>query len=252
MPWTLRHAVLLLAVLLGVEVAANAGWKRLQLPPLLASLNRACPGLVARAVGSLDAKGSAALEEMASLAWDALTRAADLLVIWGFARGLRHSGPRMTAEGRSGTAVRTALIAGFGFAAAVAVGEGVARWRGASLLAALRGTPDPADGTPGVILLFFVVGVMLAPAVEEILFRGILLDACGTAPAAILVTALVFAGFHPLAAWMNGQAMQMPWAQLLAGLVFAWLTRRTGGILAAWILHAAANAFVLGLQAAST
>lgn len=98
------------------------------------------------------------------------------------------------------------------------------------------------DGAGDFLILLFVVAVV--PSVcEEILFRGFvhagLLREFESAPKAIVLGALVFAGFH-----LN------PWrfSVLLAiGLFLGFLVHRTGSLVPAMLAHGLNNALSLGL-----
>ena len=216
--------------------------------PGLSAINRAFPGAVAWAVGPLDGGGQDALLEIACLAWTGLQRMVELGMILVAARTWRHAGLRYSPGGLSARA----LLYGFGtaltFGLAVCLVEALSRTWGASLyrdvLLGSKGA-DPVYATRGVQLAFWAVGILFGPAVEELFFRGVLLDtlmAAASPFAAILVSAAIFACFHYL---VSGG---IPLVQFLGGLAFAWLTLRTGGLGAAWILHASANAFVLLLE----
>lgn len=81
---------------------------------------------------------------------------------------------------------------------------------------------------------------LLAPALEEITFRGILFGNLSTAYGrwiAIIVSALVFGAVH-------GNIVQFLYAALL-GVAFAYLYDRSGDILIPVIAHASANVFAL-------
>jgi len=98
------------------------------------------------------------------------------------------------------------------------------------------------DGPADLVLLLLLVGVV--PAVcEELLFRGFvqagLLREFESAPKAILVGALVFAGFH-----LN------PWRMLVLlaiGVYLGFLARRSGSLLPAMLAHALNNVLSISL-----
>jgi membrane protease YdiL (CAAX protease family) len=94
-------------------------------------------------------------------------------------------------------------------------------------------------GAWGTILFVFVV-VVLGPFAEESLFRGFLvprLAAMWGSFASILVSALLFALFHP------HYGLFMP-IVFLYGWVFAWARLRTGGIGVPFLLHLSVNGLV--------
>lgn len=103
---------------------------------------------------------------------------------------------------------------------------------------------DSAQGPVGVILLVFSVGVM-APLVEELFYRGLLLRSLqrrfGT-PTAVLVSSAVFAAVHR-------QLLPLP-GLFLFGLIAAWVALRSGRLGPAWAMHVGFNLttlFVLGV-----
>jgi membrane protease YdiL (CAAX protease family) len=92
-----------------------------------------------------------------------------------------------------------------------------------------------------------LLAALLIPVIEELLFRGVLLQALSRYVSvrwAALIQAAVFAGMHQSAqAW--------PYVFVL-GLLGAWLMRRTGGLLAPILLHGVNNALVCGTIFAAT
>ena len=104
------------------------------------------------------------------------------------------------------------------------------------------GAPDLGYGqaaTIGVVL----VAVLLAPAVEELFFREMLLTrVLAGAPRwlAIAATATAFGAFH-LAA--GGIALVLTLAVM--GVVLAWLRLKTGSLAAPFLVHALNNAIAL-------
>jgi membrane protease YdiL (CAAX protease family) len=102
---------------------------------------------------------------------------------------------------------------------------------------------------PGALLLFAIFGVLVAPAIEEIVFRGFLYPAVERRhgqTAAILATSAIFSGLH--FSQYGGH-----WAILLllfyVGAVLGFVRARTGSIKATTILHASYNAtFLVGLH----
>ena len=86
----------------------------------------------------------------------------------------------------------------------------------------------------------FVLAVIVAPFMEEAVFRGLLLRSMlrrWPALPAVLITSLLFALFHA-----------NPWqfvGPLILGLLFGWLTVRTGTLWPAILAHALNNAIAL-------
>lgn len=98
-------------------------------------------------------------------------------------------------------------------------------------------TPDEWDPDKlGPYLANFVAVALVAPIVEELMYRGLgmsLLLRFGV-PVAVFVTAAAFALAH-------GLVLALP-ALFLFGLVTAWLRLRTGSVLPSTLVHAAFNA----------
>jgi membrane protease YdiL (CAAX protease family) len=107
--------------------------------------------------------------------------------------------------------------------------------------------------TTWMIAGLVLTSVVLAPATEELMFRGVLLRALEPRGKrfAMVVSALVFAGVHALgldtATIGRSAAVVLPPIFIL-GLILAWLTQRHGRIGPAIFLHSGWNllaAFVL-------
>ena len=104
----------------------------------------------------------------------------------------------------------------------------------------IRFYADNLKDTPAQMALAALGGVVLAPLVEEILFRGLLQRLVGRAwgPwAGIVVSALVFGLVH-------GE----PWflfGLIMGGLVLGFLYEATGSLSACWAAHALHNAVSL-------
>jgi uncharacterized protein len=93
----------------------------------------------------------------------------------------------------------------------------------------------------GTVILFVIGAVILAPIVEELLFRGVLLRSLlrKLPPAtAILISAVVFALVHYL-----GDPNTLPFLPALAGLgvVLAVAALRTGDLSTSMFIHAGFN-----------
>ncbi len=171
-----------------------------------------------------------------ALLWTGLVRAGQTGVLLAWAR-LRGWGPRrlgITGPGaRRG--IRAGLAAAGGFAAVVGGLELAGRLAGlGSLLALLAGPRAPAAELAALL----VAGAAVAPAFEELLFRGALYGAlrrhCGPAPAVFLTTVL-FAGAH------LGRA-PVPWTQAVGGVVFCLVYERSRSLWAPYAVHALGNA----------
>ena len=99
-----------------------------------------------------------------------------------------------------------------------------------------------AVDTPAAALLFTLAVVVVAPLVEELYFRGLLLGAVRGRygdVVGVVVSALVFALVHR-------QLLPLP-GLFLFGVVAALLVIRTGRLGPAWLLHAGFNAATVAL-----
>ncbi|MHC5056557.1 MAG: lysostaphin resistance A-like protein [Planctomycetota bacterium] len=115
-------------------------------------------------------------------------------------------------------------------------------------LVALSGGARAWLGSPE-IASWLVSALLVAPIVEELVFRGVLYPALRTRTgraAAILLSAAVFAGAHLLWSWK----LFVPWTQLLGGIVFAWAYERTRSLVFPALFHLAGNLGILVLNAA--
>lgn len=99
--------------------------------------------------------------------------------------------------------------------------------------------------------LFVVFGVLIAPAVEEVVFRGFVfgvLERAHGAAVAVVATAALFAAPHST---QYGGRWQILLILFLVGIALGIVRLRTGSTLATTYLHAAYNAtFMLALIAA--
>jgi hypothetical protein len=106
--------------------------------------------------------------------------------------------------------------------------------------------------TPEAILTFAVFGIVFAPVLEELLFRGFLfrvLDAIAGATTAVRATAILFAMLHVPQLWGS-------WAGILVifavGYTLSSLRSRTGSIIPSIIVHTAYNSMLFLAFALST
>src|SRR5262245_8937013 len=102
--------------------------------------------------------------------------------------------------------------------------------------------------TPSLIV-FVVFGIVFAPALEEIIFRGflytVLADNYGS-KAAIPVTAVLFAALHvPL----RGGNLPAVILILVVGYIFTVVRQRSGSVIPSIIMHTAYNAMLFGISA---
>jgi membrane protease YdiL (CAAX protease family) len=173
----------------------------------------------------------------------ALVAAASLVIftkrrIPGLAQRLAMVGP-----GGLGRAVRLGLGLGL-LSGAVAIGYLVVLQLFPALRQLQQQAPTLFDAAARDGRQVWIVGllvVIVAPLVEEYLFRGLLLSGLlrSLRPRwAILASAAIFAVVHP--------AVSFPPVFLL-GLLAAWGVRRTGGLAAGMVAHAMHNGIAFGL-----
>jgi hypothetical protein len=128
-----------------------------------------------------------------------------------------------------------------------AVGVGTLGDWGSALLGALAGSEshwsewfdaDLVWAPPAVALAATLDAVVMAPVLEEIVFRGLLFGALRmrlALPGAALASAVVFAGAH-------GYGMVGFASVLVSGVVWAYAYERTGSLVPAMAAHAVNNA----------
>lgn len=94
------------------------------------------------------------------------------------------------------------------------------------------------------ILWLMAVGILLAPAVEETIFRGYLYPVLARSlgvEGGILVTGILFGMLHAPQLWGG-------WAQIglivFVGVVLTYARARSGTVLASWLLHVGYNTFL--------
>ncbi|MFN3728916.1 MAG: lysostaphin resistance A-like protein [Fimbriimonadaceae bacterium] len=103
------------------------------------------------------------------------------------------------------------------------------------------------EGQPAWVLALIVIqAAVMAPLIEEVMFRGALLPALtqklGSIAVAILASSLMFAAIHPtgVSAWFALGAI---------GATAAMLTYQTGSLVPAIIMHAVHNTAIVGVNA---
>lgn len=106
--------------------------------------------------------------------------------------------------------------------------------------------PVPVELGPALIsLVLILVLVPLQAAAEEVVFRGVLMQALGSwfrSPLLpILIPTVIFASLHIYDPWGLAQVALM-------GLTAGWLTWRTGGLEAAIVIHVINNVTVFALM----
>jgi len=95
--------------------------------------------------------------------------------------------------------------------------------------------------SPGASYAIALFAVLIAPFMEELLFRGLLFvffEKHGGLRFAVISTALLFAGLHIPEYWGAWQSLVMI---LIVGLVFSAVRGRTGSVTPSYVLHMAYN-----------
>lgn len=97
---------------------------------------------------------------------------------------------------------------------------------------------------PRGVLVLMAVGILLAPAVEETVFRGYLYPVLARSlgvEGGILTTGVLFGMMHAPQLWGG-------WGQIgllvLVGIVLTYARARTGSVVASWLLHLGYNTFL--------
>jgi uncharacterized protein len=170
---------------------------------------------------------------------------AGVITLFVLAFNLRHQG-RLEAMGFFAKS-RLSLVETFGLAAVLLIGAFVLNWAyttyvvpGVELQADIVAMLKALDGTTMGLVLKFIAVALLAPAIEEILFRGYLQTALSNRMnhhVAIWLAALVFAAVHL-------QPLATP-ALMVLGAAFGYLYHRTGSLLTCIVLHMVNNAAAL-------
>ena len=95
---------------------------------------------------------------------------------------------------------------------------------------------------PQAVLVLAVFGVLIAPPVEEMAFRGFLypvVERSWGKAAAVLLTSAIFSALH---GWQYGWHWQILLLLLYVGIVFGSLRARTGSLVPSTLVHCAYNA----------
>ncbi len=107
---------------------------------------------------------------------------------------------------------------------------------------------DELLSSPGAIYLLAAFGILVAPFIEEVVFRGYLYPVLARAwgvNAGIFGTALLFAAIHMQQLWGG-------WAQvaliLLVGWILTYVRARTGSVLASYLVHLSYNSTIFFLM----
>jgi membrane protease YdiL (CAAX protease family) len=151
---------------------------------------------------------------------------------------------RLTAIGLSLKDTLPGLKRGFiwsaGFGLVVLLGGVLLCVMGINPLSLIH-SPVPAD--PGHILLFFIVGGLIAPITEEIFFRGVLYGFFRRwgALTAILLSTLAFVLVHPV-------FPAIPITQVVGGILFALAYEIEKNLMAPIAIHTLGNMAIFGLS----
>jgi uncharacterized protein len=182
--------------------------------------------VVHAALPALTITGAARAIDLAWIAW--------VVHRWG-------PGPRGLGIDRAGwgQGLRRGCLWSLAFGVLAAIAYGALRLAGIDAVGLLFSgrPPRPADS-----VLLFLVGGLIAPAAEEVYFRGLVfgcLRRWGFAPALLLSTA-IFAGLHPSGAGL-------PLTQLAGGLVFAAAYEKERNLLVPIVIHTLGNLALFSL-----
>ncbi len=99
---------------------------------------------------------------------------------------------------------------------------------------------DLFQSRPGLIMLMFF-GVLVAPLVEELMFRGFLYPVVARRfgrMAGVIFTGILFGSFHALQLWGAWGLVAM---LMGVGIVLTWVRSRTQTVLASLLMHVAYN-----------
>jgi uncharacterized protein len=93
---------------------------------------------------------------------------------------------------------------------------------------------------------FVILGIAVAPMVEEVMFRGFLFKVISDlrgSNAAVVVTALLFGGLHVLQLWGNWVAVALIF---VVGYVLSFVRQRSNSLIPSFIIHTSYNAMLFG------
>ncbi|TFG92941.1 MAG: CPBP family intramembrane metalloprotease [Syntrophobacterales bacterium] len=92
------------------------------------------------------------------------------------------------------------------------------------------------------LLLFFLVGGIIAPVAEEVFFRGVLYGFFRRwgVRAALVLSTVLFVLSHPL-------GYGIPWPQIMGGMLFAVAYEMTGSLMTPIILHVLGNLAIFSI-----
>ncbi len=107
---------------------------------------------------------------------------------------------------------------------------------------------DELLSSPGAVYLLMAFGILVAPFVEELFFRGYfypVVARAGGVGVGIFTTAAFFAAIHVQQLWGG-------WVQMLlilfVGLILTYVRARTGSVLASYLVHLSYNSTIFFLM----
>lgn len=178
------------------------------------------------------------LSSLPVLGW---TRSLEIAILLGI---VRLANPRgLTGVGIDSVSWLKGLKNGVGWALGFGLLVGVLfvllRWAGIDPLSLM--TNDMPAKT-GDLVLFFLIGALISPVAEEILFRGILYGFFRRwgVVAALLISTFLFVLAH-------AAASRVPVTQAVGGLLFAAAYERERHLLAPIVIHVAGNAAIFAV-----
>lgn len=182
-----------------------------------------------------------ASESVPPLAAIGFTRLADILVIhrvlsvWGDGFSTIQLSRRTIPAG-----LYRGLLWSGGFGLVVGMAMALLALFGYQPLKLIRtGLPrNPAD-----LVLFYLVGGLVAPVAEEIFFRGMLYGFFRRwgKVLALFASTLAFAALH-------GSGGHIPFTQVIGGLLFAWAYEIEGNLMVPMVIHALGNLAIFTLS----
>jgi membrane protease YdiL (CAAX protease family) len=102
------------------------------------------------------------------------------------------------------------------------------------------------------ISFFVILGIAVAPIVEEVMFRGFLFKVISDlrgSNAAVVVTALLFGGLHVLQLWGNWVAVALIF---VVGYILSFVRQRSNSLIPSFIIHTSYNCMLFGAFALSS
>jgi uncharacterized protein len=99
-------------------------------------------------------------------------------------------------------------------------------------------------GTRTDVLWLMAFGILVAPLVEETIFRGFLYPVFARKwgiPAGIVITGVLFGGVHAAQLWPAYPQIAL---LVIVGIVLTFARARSGSVLASWLIHVSYNSFL--------